>query len=293
MKRKIKKIKRIVSLIVAMVIISSCSEKHYNEWVVKGGKKMYYTNAGNIIKNTYDTIGGNTYVFDENGYVITNKIVNLDGNLRIADNEGRIMIGGGWCKINDGNDYYLNNGKVQTGWIKDGENWYYLDSNYYYKLKNQWVENEYYVDNNGKMVSNGWYTINGKKYYFDTTGKVDRNRMNITFRNIPYKQRISRSRFEADDIYCTVSSIYFENKKAWCKGVIEDTHGREYPLCDATVYYRIYDGKNRIISSKKIYIEHSERNSKYFEVNFNFPFYEIDENDNYVIEITGMNYGLY
>ena len=242
MKRKIKMIKRFVGFIVVMVILSSCIEKHYNEWVVKDGKKMYYTDAGNIIKSTYDTIGGNTYVFDEKGYVITNKIVNLDGNLRIADKEGRIMVGDGWCKINDGNDYYLKNGKVQTGWIKDGENWYYLDSNYYYKLKNQWVENKYYVDSSGKMLLDTTKEIEGKYYIFDSNGIArEKPEFELIVANYPNPiwahdgmVRINKLNISVKDFYSTSATIEIE---------IDVTPVRlEYRNTNTIwIYYKIYD----------------------------------------------------
>ncbi|MFQ6970666.1 MAG: argininosuccinate lyase [Enterocloster aldenensis] len=108
--------------------------------------------------------------------------------------------------------YDRNGDRVTDKWAKSGNNWYYLDSdgemaidtliddgdNYYYvdingvMASNQWVaiENEdagddnepdhywYYFQANGKALTNGnntsvsLKTINGKKYAFDTDGKM-------------------------------------------------------------------------------------------------------------------------
>lgn len=108
--------------------------------------------------------------------------------------------------------YDKSGGKVSDQWEKSGDNWYYLDSdgnmasdqliddgtNYYYvdtngvMVSNKWVaiDNEdagqsnepdhywYYFQANGKALTNGdnsgvaLKTINGKKYAFDTEGKM-------------------------------------------------------------------------------------------------------------------------
>ena len=108
--------------------------------------------------------------------------------------------------------YDRNGERVTDKWAKSGNNWYYLDSdgemaidtliddgdNYYYvdingvMASNQWVaiENEdagednepenywYYFQANGKALTNGnnstvsLKTINGKKYAFDSDGKM-------------------------------------------------------------------------------------------------------------------------
>lgn len=164
-----RKIKFILFLFCISFVLLACEDKHYNEWVEKDGKKMYYTDEGNRIKNAYGTIDGNTYVFDEQGYVITSEIVNLDGVLKIVDKDGQIITGSDWYKIND-NWYYLKSGVVQTGWINDKDNWYFLDSDGE-MCKNQWIDNTYYVNNDGKMLRNTEIEFNEKRYRFDNAGK--------------------------------------------------------------------------------------------------------------------------
>ncbi len=57
----------------------------------------------------------------------------------------------GWMQNHSGSWQYMKNGKPVTGWLQDGEKWYWLD-------------------NNGWMFSGGWKQIGGKWYYFYTDG---------------------------------------------------------------------------------------------------------------------------
>ena len=93
-------------LIISMLILSSCGEKHYNEWVEKNGNKYYY---------------------DEQS-------------------------------------------ELATGWIAYQGNWYYLDRKEYYMVKNRWVDTNYYVDYDGRMLTNVTKEIGGETYVFDSTG---------------------------------------------------------------------------------------------------------------------------
>ena len=78
-----------------------------------------------------------------------------------------------WAKEN--NIYYVldENNEKTIGWIKDDANcWYFLD----YKtgaMKTGWVASDattwYYLGGSGVMQS-GWQTLDGNKYYFETSG---------------------------------------------------------------------------------------------------------------------------
>ena len=65
--------------------------------------------------------------------------------------------------------YYDKNGKLVTGWFKDGgEEWYYADEDG--KLVRGWFndggDDWYYSDNDGKLHSD-WVKVNDDWYYFD------------------------------------------------------------------------------------------------------------------------------
>lgn len=88
-----------------------------------------------------------------------------------------------WQKIN-GKYYYFRplakNGNPKfskaTGWLKSGNNTYYLGSNGVRQTGLKTIDgNKYYFNSSGKMQT-GWVTINGKKYYFNSSGIMQTNR---------------------------------------------------------------------------------------------------------------------
>ena len=77
----------------------------------------------------------------------------------------------GWYKDEETGDwyYYDKNGKLVTGWFKDGgSEWYYADEDG--KLVRGWFKDGgddwYYSDNGGKLHSD-WVKVNDDWYYFD------------------------------------------------------------------------------------------------------------------------------
>lgn len=75
-----------------------------------------------------------------------------------------------WVEKNGNKYYYNEQGQKQTGWLKDGSSWYYLDSTSGKMLKNQWVD-RYYLDEQGRMLTNISKEIDGKTYEFDINGE--------------------------------------------------------------------------------------------------------------------------
>ena len=77
----------------------------------------------------------------------------------------------GWYKDEETGDwyYYDKNGKLVTGWFKDGgSEWYYADEDG--KLVRGWFKDGgddwYYSDNDGKLHTD-WVKVNDDWYYFD------------------------------------------------------------------------------------------------------------------------------
>lgn len=83
----------------------------------------------------------------------------------------------GWYKDEETGDwyYYDKNGKLVTGWFKDGGNeWYYADEDG--KLVRGWFKDGgndwYYADKDGKLVR-GWFNDGGDDWYYsDNDGKL-------------------------------------------------------------------------------------------------------------------------
>jgi len=77
------------------------------------------------------------------------------------------VVAKGWKKI-DGQWYnFGNDGRMQTGWMMDNGSWYYLWSN-------------------GTMAYNSWLTNGDYWYYFDASGKMVSDSVNVENRKYDF-----------------------------------------------------------------------------------------------------------
>ena len=165
---------------------------HYNDddplengqWLKSGSRWWYRYGDGSYPSNQLCQIDDIWYGFDASGWMET-----------------------GWAS-HDNKWYYFNtSGVMQTGWLKLGGSWYYLDPDkgymyadtafllndhiygfntngtmytgwLYIQTGNYWT----YFDNNGAV--NGWKSIGGKWYYFNTF-KMVANR-SLTIKGVEY-----------------------------------------------------------------------------------------------------------
>ncbi|MCR4557822.1 MAG: hypothetical protein K5779_08380 [Saccharofermentans sp.] len=77
-----------------------------------------------------------------------------------------------WVKEGNNWYYYDSNGKKATGWVKDGSNWYYCDKNGVMQIG--WVQDGdkwYYMGPSGAMAI-GWVQTGGKWYYMGPSGAM-------------------------------------------------------------------------------------------------------------------------
>ena len=77
----------------------------------------------------------------------------------------------GWNQI-DGIWYYYQDGEPVTGWLKDGNYWYYMNADGI--MTTGWVNiggKWFYMNQNGVMMT-GWQKINGYWYYFASGGAM-------------------------------------------------------------------------------------------------------------------------
>jgi len=79
----------------------------------------------------------------------------------------------GWIQ-DDGNDYYLNSyGEMQTGWLFYEDEWYFLDSKGV--MRTGWIQdggNWYYLRKDGTMAT-GWIVSKENWYYLKSSGVME------------------------------------------------------------------------------------------------------------------------
>lgn len=110
---------------------------YQDSWYNNGGRKEYYGQDYVCPTGKKVIIDENLYYFDENGYLVTDNQVMIGDQLYKADENGVLSL------IDTGKD---------TRWVLGNGNWYYLED--------------------GVPVKNSFREINGSKYYFDGTGKM-------------------------------------------------------------------------------------------------------------------------
>ena len=142
----------------------------YDVWVARYNAKPSYTNAAMWQATNEGQINGISG--------------NVDINFAFKDLNSKLPADR-WRLIN-GQWYYYKNYVKQTGWINDGQSWYYmnsdgtqykgwllLDNEYYYllpktgQMQTGWVQVDdkwYYMKPDGRMASE-WAQVDGKYYY--------------------------------------------------------------------------------------------------------------------------------
>ncbi|WP_049962555.1 tetratricopeptide repeat protein [Oribacterium sp. FC2011] len=110
------------------------------------------------------------YAVSKNGYEGEHKtatyLINLDES-KYHFNE--------WVDESDGRHYYDENGVSATGWFQLKGKWYLFDSNGVMLTGfREDKGNTYYLRTDGIMVI-GWQDINGKRYYFNDSGAMLKN----------------------------------------------------------------------------------------------------------------------
>ena len=117
----------------SMAFAANWSKNENNEW-------RYYDKNGSVITESWAKSNDNWYYVDNNGAIVTDTILEDDDNYYYLDSTG-VMIRNSWIKYND--------------------NWYYFGK-----------DGKAYLTKKDEITSSSLKEINGKKYAFDTEGKM-------------------------------------------------------------------------------------------------------------------------
>ena len=147
-------------------------------WVLSGDRWWYRHADGSYTTNGWEYIGGNWYLFDGAGWMLTGW-QSVGGTWYYLDPSGA-MAANTWI----GNYYVTGSGAMATDTWIDG---YYVDGSGLWvpgaqpaggsgstSVEGKWIEDQWgrywYRHEDGSYTSNGWETIEGQTYYFDSEG---------------------------------------------------------------------------------------------------------------------------
>ena len=150
------------------------------------GRRFWDPDTGALQTDCWLETGGNRYYMDENGYPLTGTH-EIDGTSYTFSSTGALYTG--WQK-RDGKWYlYSDQGEILTGWQLVRGKWYWMDSNGvmaanrwigdYYVLSDgamatsRIIDNTWYVDHTGRYIKNGTADVNGRRYGFGPTGRMN------------------------------------------------------------------------------------------------------------------------
>lgn len=164
--------------------------KTKNGWGTdKTGKRVYYNEKEEIVKNGVYTIDGAKYLLDENGYYKVG-LQQIDGLNYYFNSVGVMKFG--WVNENDKWMLFSDKGPQLYGWQTVGKDLYYIGKDGF-RLTGWWnlgttlhyfnedgtvghgitpVDDEVYYFNEKGSVKVGWIEENGEKYYFGEGGPM-------------------------------------------------------------------------------------------------------------------------
>ncbi len=101
---------------------------------------------------------------------------NISGNKYYVEAYGdgklNVRLATGWRKIGTASYYFAGNGVMQTGWVRTGGKYYYMNKAGKMLTGRQTVDKAvFYFDAKGAMVT-GWKKISGKWYYLNLDGTM-------------------------------------------------------------------------------------------------------------------------
>jgi len=149
-----------------MVVCSGSNGK----WIQNSTGWWYQYADGTYPKNGWATIDGSKYYFNSNGYMRTGWL-NDNGKYFYLEESGRPAVN----KWISGTYYVKADGSMAVSeWVDNNK--YYVDASGKWvknKTNGKWIQNStgwWYQYADGTYPKNGWATIDGSKYYFNSNG---------------------------------------------------------------------------------------------------------------------------
>lgn len=116
-----------------------------------------------------------TYQFKGWDSVVTNctgnQVYTAVFNMIKKTEEPEVVAKNGWILVS-GKWYFYKNNVKQTGWLKDGAYWYYMNQEGV--MQTGWIKSGtvwYYLKSSGDMAT-GWCKVGGVYYYFNASGAM-------------------------------------------------------------------------------------------------------------------------
>ena len=164
-------------------------------FTLPSGQTYYFDSYGHTVRNRWYqmlTNNGINYYFDADGHTIRSRWYTVPNDSTYYFDDKGDTVRDRWFTLPGGQTYYFDSdGRIVRNRVYDIDDvspqyvkvrYYYFDSNGHASLlRNTWLNYDryhmtYYLDNEGNVVSNRWYTLpDGQTYYFGSNSYPVKN----------------------------------------------------------------------------------------------------------------------
>lgn len=164
-------------------------------FTLPSGQTYYFDSYGHTVRNRWYqmlTNNGINYYFDADGHTIRSRWYTVPNDSTYYFDDKGAAVRDRWFTLPGGQTYYFDDdGRIVRNRVYDIDDvspqyvkvrYYYFDSNgHSHLLKNTWLNYDryhmtYYLDNQGAIVANKWYTLpDGQTYYFGSNSYPVKN----------------------------------------------------------------------------------------------------------------------
>ena len=189
----------------AVLTAGAAATAHGGTWSQNGGRWYYYNDSGSMVYGQWVLDNGIYYYLDYDGTMAVNRLIDdtyyVNESGAMITNSWRLLQDDPWSaeshwyyfgsngqayedgwKTIDGVRYHFSGKQMDTGWLDDEGNTYYLNASgamvtgwqYIYSDRaDSWSDqNWYYFSSTGRMSKSREQTIDGVDYVFDQYGRM-------------------------------------------------------------------------------------------------------------------------